>query len=191
MKNNHKDSGLESHNEDSSIHQSNHTPALLAEQVKLLYQQAPKALIVTLIIATALAFVFWNHVAKEWIAGWLMAVYLLTLARFLLVKSYFRKKPAAFESAVWGRRFFIGVLFSGVIWGMAGSIFFIGGSATHQLFLAYLLAGMIAGAMAALSSYRGAFLAFAIPVVIPFTYQVITHESDMHLAIAQIGRAHV
>lgn len=184
MKNDHWEPKSGNHNADSHFHQNNHSIALLAEQIKLLYQQAPKALAVTLVIAAALAFIFWNHVAKEWIIGWLTAIYLLTFARFLLIGYYFRTNPAASESAIWGRRFFVGIIFSGVFWGIAGSIFFIDGSATHQLFLAYLLAGMIAGAMATLSSYRGAFLAFSIPVVIPFTYQVITHESDAYLAIA-------
>lgn len=184
MKNNHWESKSENRNTDSHFFQNDHSAALLAEQIKLLYQQSPKALAVTLVIAAALAFIFWNHVAKEWIIGWLAAIYLLSLIRFLLIRSYFRTNPAASESAAWGHRFFAGVLLSGVGWGVAGSIFFIDGSATHQLFLAYLLAGMIAGAMATLSSYRGAFLAFSIPFVIPFSYQVITHESDTHLAIA-------
>ena len=63
---------------DSRFQQSNHTAELLAEQIKLLYQQAPKALIVSLIIAAALTFVFWNLVAKIWLVGWLAAIYLLT-----------------------------------------------------------------------------------------------------------------
>ncbi|MDP1934386.1 MAG: diguanylate cyclase, partial [Nitrosomonas sp.] len=168
----------------SRFQQSDHAAELLAEQIKLLYQQAPKALIVSLIIAAALTFVFWNLVAKIWLVSWLAAVYLLTFARFLLVKSYFRKKPAITESPVWGRRFLIGTLLSGVLWGIAGSILFVSGSAMHQLFLAYLLGGMVAGAMATLSSYKWAFSAFSIPVVLPFTYQVITHESDIHLILA-------
>ena len=184
MKNDHWEPRFGNHNANFHFHQNSHSTALLAEQIKLLYQQAPKALAVTLVIAAALAFIFWNHVAGEWIIGWLAAIYLLTFTRFLLIRSYFRKNPTASESAAWGRWFFISILFSGVFWGVAGSIFFIDGSATHQLFLAYLLAGIIAGAMATLSSYRGAFLAFSIPVVIPFTYQVITHGSDTHLAIA-------
>lgn len=147
MKNNHWESKSENRNTDSHFFQNDHSAALLAEQIKLLYQQAPKALAVTLVIAAALAFIFWNHVAKEWIIGWLAAIYLLSLIRFLLIRSYFRTNPAASESAAWGHRFFAGVLFSGVGWGVAGSIFFIDGSATHQLFLAYLLAGMIVPAL--------------------------------------------
>ncbi|MXS81734.1 EAL domain-containing protein [Nitrosomonas oligotropha] len=184
MKNDYRASELNHHTVDSSLQQSNHSTALLAEQVKLLYQQAPKALVVTLITSAALVFIFWNHVAKVWLLGWLVTIYLLTFVRFLLISSYFRKKPAIAESARWGWQFLIGTLFSGILWGSAGSIFFVDGSATHQLFLAYLLGGMVAGAMATLSSYRGAFMAFSIPVVIPFTYQVMTHDGDVQLAIA-------
>jgi PAS domain-containing protein len=184
MKNDYRASELNNRTVDSSLQQNSHSTALLAEQVKLLYQQAPKALVVTLITSAALTFIFWNHVAKAWLLGWLVTIYLLTFVRFLLVKSYFRKKPSTAESARWGRQFLIGTLFSGILWGSAGSIFFVNGSATHQLFIAYLLGGMVAGAMASLSSYRGAFLAFSIPVVIPFTYQVMTHDSDVQLAIA-------
>jgi len=184
MNNDYMESKFNQHTINSRFQQSDHAAELLAEQIKLLYQQAPKALIVSLIIAAALTFVFWNLVAKIWLVSWLAAVYLLTFARFLLVKSYFRKKPAITESPVWGRRFLIGTLLSGILWGIAGSILFVSGSAMHQLFLAYLLGGMVAGAMATLSSYKWAFSAFSIPVVLPFTYQVITHESDIHLILA-------
>lgn len=172
------------HNVNSRPPPPNHSGALLAEQIKLAYQQAPKALFVTLIVAAALPFIFWDMIEKSWLLGWLAAIYFLTFARFFLVKAYFRKNPSIAESVFWGRLFYIGALLSGLLWGSAGGLFFVTGSATHQLFLAYLLGGMIAGAMATLSSYKGAFLAFSIPVVLPFTYQVITHESDIQMIIA-------
>ncbi|MBY0499488.1 MAG: diguanylate cyclase, partial [Nitrosomonas sp.] len=162
----------------------NRSGALLAEQIKLAYQQAPKALFVTLIVATMLAYIFWGLVGKNWLLGWLAAIYALTFVRFLMVKAYFRKKPSAAESVIWGQQFYIGALLAGILWGSAGSIFFVADSAIHQLFLAYLLGGMVAGAMATLSSYKGVFLAFSIPVALPFTYQVITHESDIQMIIA-------
>ncbi|PTQ86681.1 EAL domain-containing protein [Nitrosomonas ureae] len=162
----------------------NRSGALLAEQIKLAYQQAPKALFVTLIVATMLAYIFWELVGKNWLLGWVAAIYALTFVRFLMVKAYFRKKPSAAESVIWGQQFYIGALLAGILWGSAGSIFFVADSAIHQLFLAYLLGGMVAGAMATLSSYKGVFLAFSIPVALPFTYQVIMHESDIQMIIA-------
>ena len=45
---------LDNYNEDSKFQQSTHSAAILAEQIKLLYQQATSALIGTLLIATVL-----------------------------------------------------------------------------------------------------------------------------------------
>lgn len=162
---------------------TNQSLALLTEQVKLLYQQTPKALIVTLIVATALVYVYWDYVVREWLVGWLAAIYLLTSVRFLLVRSYFRIKPLMTDSVRWGRWFMIGVALSGLLWGAAGGIFFVSDSETHQFFLAYLLGGMIAGAMATLSYYKGAFLIFSVPVVLPFSYQVLIHETETQMVI--------
>lgn len=163
---------------------SDHSTELLAEQIKLLYQQAPKALGVTLIIATLLTGIFWESIAHNGPMIWLAIIYLLTFARFLLVRSFFRQQPSSASSLLWGRYFLVSAALAGIAWGAAGSIFFINNSATHQLFLAYSLGGMVAGAMATLSSYRGAFLVFSVPVVLPFIYEVITHDSENKIAIA-------
>ncbi len=48
----------------------NHSGSLLAEQIKLAYQQAPKALFVTLVVAAALTLIFWDLIGKGWLLGW-------------------------------------------------------------------------------------------------------------------------
>jgi diguanylate cyclase (GGDEF)-like protein/PAS domain S-box-containing protein len=184
MKNDYKQSMSDNCNENAKFQQSDHSAALIAEQIKLLYRQANKGLLATLIISLALVFVFFNYIAKYWLIAWLAAIYLLTAIRFLLIRSYFRKNPSASESVIWGRLFVVGVFLSGVLWGTAGGIFFVASSVMHQLFLAYLLGGMLAGGMATLSSYRGAFLIFAVPTIIPFIYHIVTHNGDTNLTIA-------
>lgn len=161
-----------------------HATGLLAEQIKLLYQQASKAHLATLIISPAFVFISWKYFPSNWLLSWVVAIYLLALARQLLIHYYFQKKPSADESIVWGRSFVCAVLLSGLLWGIAGGIFFVEDSPIHQLFLAYILGGMVAGAMATLSSYRGAFFAFSVPATLPFIYQVISHEKSGYLLIA-------
>ena len=184
MKNDQNESPLDAYKEESGLHQSDHSAALLAEQIKLLYQQANKALLATLIISLVLVFVFYNHISKHWALGWLAAIYVLAVIRFFVIQSYFRNNPSTIESRIWGRFFIAGLLLSGILWGLAGGIFFVSSSTLHQLFLAYLLGGMIAGAMATLSSYRSAFLVFAIPTILPFTYLILNQNNDTSLPIA-------
>lgn len=58
MKNDQNELPLDAYKEESGLRQSDHSAALLAEQIKLLYQQASKALLATLIISLVLVFVF-------------------------------------------------------------------------------------------------------------------------------------
>jgi len=184
MKNEPKQSASHCHDNDLRFPLSDHAAEILAEQIKLLYQQSKTSFLATLFLSMVLVFVLWDYVSKNWLLGWLAAVYLLTFIRFLLVWSYFRRNPSVVESATWGRLFALGVFFSGVIWAIAGSIFFVDESTILQLFLAYLLGGLLAGAMSTLSSYKGAFLTFSIPITFSFAYQAITLGDDAYIAIA-------
>lgn len=170
-----------SHN--SRILASNHAEKILAEQVRLLFQQSKSAFIATLLVSVILVIIFWDYAPRNWLIGWLIAQYFLTFIRYLFVLSYFRKTPSTSESSAWGRIFLAGVFLSGIIWGIAGGIFFVDHSALHQLSLVFLLGGMVTGAVTTLSSYKGAFLIYVIPSISPYTYQVITHESEVHIAI--------
>lgn len=184
MKNKPKESAPHYHDNDSKFPLSDHTAEILAEQIKLLYQQNKSALLATLLIAMILVLILWNYISKNWLLGWLAATYLITFIRYLLVWSYFRRNPSVIESATWGRLFLLGVFFSGLLWSAAGAFFFVEDSVIHQLFIAYLLGGMVAGAMSTLSSYKGAFLTFSAPITFTFAYQAITHGNDTYAAIA-------
>ncbi len=184
MKNDPQESASYQSNSDSEFPASDHAAEIHSEQVKLLFQQTTSSLPATLIIAAVLASVLWDVVSESWLISWLAAVCMLTFVRYLLVLSYFRKNPSASESVIWGRLFVFGVFLAGLLWGTAGGIFFVSDSPAHLLFLAFLLGGMVGGAMSSLSSYKGAYLVFSLPTLAPYTYQVIVHGSENYSAIA-------
>jgi len=184
MKNDPKESKSHSTDIDSTFSVPDHAAEIHSGQVKLLFQQTTSSLPATLIIAVVLVSVLWDVVSESWLIGWLAAICLLTFVRYLLVVFYFRKKPSVAESVIWGRFFVFGVFLAGLLWGTAGNIFFVSDSPVHQLFLAFLLGGMVGGAMSTLSSYKGAYLFFSVPTLAPYTYQIIAHGSDNYGAIA-------
>jgi len=126
---------------------------ILAKQVQLLFQQTTPAFSATLFNALVLVLVLWGQTSEKLLIAWLIAVCLLTFIRFLFVKAYFRKEPSVATAEIWGKLFAAGVLLSGILWGMAGGLFFIEDDTIYQLFLALILAGMMAGAVSSLSSY--------------------------------------
>ncbi len=184
MKSDPKESTLHCPNIDSRLTVSDHAAGIHSGQVKLLYQQTASSLPATLIIAAVLVSVLWDVVSESWLIGWLAAICVLTFVRYLLVLFYFRKNPSVTESVVWGRFFVFGVFLAGLLWGTAGGVFFVSDSPVHQLFLAFLLGGMVGGGMSTLSSYKGAYLVFSVPTLTPYTYQIIVHGSDNYSAIA-------
>lgn len=158
------------------------TEAVVAGQVRLLYTQSSSAFTAVALIACVVAQVFWELAHPAVVGVWLAVALGLTLARTGLVRSYRRLSPDA-EAPVWARRFLWGIVLSGCVWGLAGVLFFIPDSAIHQIFLAFVLAGLAAGAMSTLSSYRGAYLAYLLPSLAPFTVQILRQGGQLHLAM--------
>jgi signal transduction histidine kinase len=162
-----------------------HAQEVRVAQIRLLYQHTPSALIATLINAAIMVFVLWEQLPAVWLIGWFVAIALVVLGRFGLLRVYFSARPlAGAESRRWEHHYLFGVALNGVLWGIAGFFFFIGHSSVHQLFLAFVLAGMTAGSVTTLSAVRGAYLAFLAPALLPYGIQLVSHGGEVHLAMA-------
>ena len=134
-----------------------HAREIEAEHVRLLYLQLPPALFATAVIAVLVVYVLWEQVSRPWLLSWFVALTLLTLGRLWLMQNYLASNPPAIEATRWGKHFVIGVGLSGLLWGVAGLFPFKQPSLVHEVFLGFVLAGLAAGAMSTLSSFRGAY----------------------------------
>ncbi|MDR4518011.1 MAG: EAL domain-containing protein [Nitrosomonas sp.] len=184
MKNNPGNPLASNHDNDSRLAVSDHAEKIRVEQIKLLFRLSKTAFLATPVLAVILVLVHWSQVSRQLLLVWLTTICLLTLARYFHVRVYLDQNTPDHKlvNAVHG--FLFGVFLAGVLWGLAGGMLFVNESPVHKLFMAYLLGGVVAGAMTTLSSYRGAFLIFSIPVMLPFTYQIIAHGGETDLAMA-------
>ncbi len=160
-----------------------HREAIRAEQVRLLYAQLPSALIGTTIVGALVLLVLWRHVPQAWLVGWGLALGITTALRVMLRRAYFRDAVADVDAPVWARRFLVGALVSGMVWGVAGVFPIRNGAQLEELFLLFVLAGLAAGGMSTLSSYRGAYAAFLLPAIVPFSVNLLTREGSIYLAM--------
>ncbi len=160
-----------------------HAQQISAEQIRLLYDQLSSALIATVVLGGLVGYVLWDQVPHLWLVTWLVALGATTAARVGLLRSYFRTNPSASEAPRWAHRFIIGTASAGVIWGLAGLFSFHDSSFLHEVFIAFVLAGLSAGGMTTLSSFRGAYLAFLVPAITPYAIRLTLEKSDMHLAM--------
>jgi diguanylate cyclase (GGDEF)-like protein/PAS domain S-box-containing protein len=165
---------------------SRHRQQIRAEQVRLLFEQLPSALIGTAIVGALVVYVLWKHVSPFWLLVWLLGMAVTTAVRVMLRRAYFRAKPSVAETGRWARRFIAGVLVSGVIWGLAGVFPVSRDAALEELFLLFVLAGLAAGGMSTLSSFRGAYAAFLIPAILPFAVKLMLRDGEMYMAMSSM-----
>jgi len=158
-----------------------------AERVKLLYTQAPIGFVVTVLNAGVVVFILWGSVARSLLIAWLVLIVTITLLRFALVQRYRCAAATADQVHSWRTLFILGAGAAGIAWGAVGLLLFFPELMAHQVFLAFVLGGMAAGAVGLLSSVRTAFLAFFIPTVLPVIVRFLVHGGTVPVAMGFLG----
>ncbi|MEE9596355.1 MAG: EAL domain-containing protein [Acidiferrobacterales bacterium] len=153
---------------------------VIVEQVGLLYSQATGGLIVTLLCSILVVAVLWDVVARELLLGWFSFIAFITLGRYLLVRKYRRATGVVEDIDRWRALFVLGAAAAGVAWGLAGTFFFSEDSVFHQVFLAFLLGGIVAGAAPYLASVISAYIAFSFPTLLPFAVLLIAKGGNVY-----------
>ena len=145
---------------------------VLYAQVQTLYRQSATTFIGTLLAAVVACLVLLPDANKSgsWLSAWLAAVVVLTATRHFFVRRFLRQTVAdvaTAERAALG--FALGSCLSGCLWGVLGMAAFDAHALVPTLFVAFLLGGMVSGALGSLSVYYPAFVAYSVPLVLPFS----------------------
>ena len=156
---------------------------LYAEQVKLLYAQASVSMIATLANSTILTFILWKVISHTILLAWFSCNLLITLIRYLLVYRYRCTSSKSLEIHRWGSWFTVGLACGGIVWGLAGIFLFPVDSIAHQVFLAFVLGGMVAGAVGSYSVIMRVFLIYMLPISIPINVRFFAQGGDIHAAM--------
>ena len=75
------------------------------------------------------------------------------------------------------------MVLSGICWGSAGIFLFPLNSIGHQVFIAFVLGGMVAGAVGVFSVTMRDYTAYSLPTLIPITMQFFLQGTDIHIAM--------
>lgn len=159
-------------------------PSILVPQIAQSFRQLPISLIVNLANGFILAAVLWNAVPTPVLLGWSGLLVAVTGARFLTLRAFGNAAPRSeSDLAVWTKYFVAGACAAGVVWGLSGILLFHPSSFPHQVVLAFVLGGMVAGAVPLLSSVNHAYWCFAIPVVAPIGIRMMWVGDRIHLVM--------
>ena len=109
---------------DPPPHPSDRKVFIEAEQIRLLYEQAPTSFFVTLLNAGLLTIVLRKVVPAHQRFVWLGVMLVITLARITLVYAYRRSAPSVEQAQRWRTWFIMGAGCAGLAWGSAGILLF-------------------------------------------------------------------
>jgi signal transduction histidine kinase/CheY-like chemotaxis protein len=153
------------------------SPAVAARvfdaQVRLLYRLAPPSLVFSIVATALVCWLLDGEVARRSLIAWFALMFLLNGARLAIVRSFKRTPAAERQADRWARRFWVGSILNGTLWGACGTLLMPDGT-DSQFALAAIL-GVIPGiAFSSLAAIRAVFLAFALPFVLPVAIALLS-----------------
>jgi PAS domain S-box-containing protein len=157
--------------------------SLLADKVKKLYDHAGLGLIATIVNSCILVLALWGQIKPVQLLSWLFAVTIVCLLRLILSVSYERNSQSSRNITLWKNLFFLSLFLTGILWGAPGVFLFPTASIEHQVFIAFVTGGMIAGSVGSYTSILTGFYLFSVPAILPVTIRFFLLGSDIQLAM--------
>ncbi len=140
---------------------------LFADQVEYVYSNQYAAYLATLINGAILTYILRNVVPVKTLLSWFIVLCTITLIRYIIFISYKKSTQQQINTNRYAILLILGMFFSGLVWGSTGIVLFAEHSASHQIFVAFVIGGMVAGASVTSSGLQYAFVAFSIPALLP------------------------
>ena len=155
----------------------------LPDKTKQIYSYLPAVFFASVANAVILAYILWDEVPQLRLFAWLACVLTVTALRQLSLLAYKKSGDKAPPSRRWINLYLAGLFFSGLLWGSAGILIFPEHSVGHQIFLAFVLGGMVAGSIASASILRFGFHLFSIPALLPIIVRFLFLPGDIHFTM--------
>jgi PAS domain S-box-containing protein len=138
----------------------------------------------TLINSLILSLILWNVAPRMHVVIWFIVLVLISLVRLFLQKSYSKVTPTLENAKKWENMFILTLAFSGIVWGSAAIFLFPSSSIGHQVFIAFVLGGMVAGSVGVFSIVVKAFFAYSIPALLPMVIVFFNLKDEIHIAMS-------
>jgi len=157
---------------------------ILAERVKQLFAQLPLAVCAILVLSAVTTFEMYQPRLQELVLFWWIVVAVVSAAHIGLFIAYRQSSNSELTPQAWHRRMGIAALAGGTTWGFAAAVFFPAHTEEQQVFLAFMLAGVMAGGVPIYAASWRVYALHAAGVVVPFTYVLAAFGKTSFTALA-------
>ncbi|HUF79642.1 MAG TPA: hypothetical protein VMN03_00790, partial [Burkholderiales bacterium] len=153
------------------------SPDILRERCDYAYRRLLPAAGGTLALSLILSAFLWRTRPLDQVLFWQGLIVVLAAALAALGWAYRRSKDAGEHPQLWVRRLAIGAAALGAGWGYAAAVFFPGGQ-NEQVFIAFIVALVSAGALPIFSTLWWVYALYAAAVMLPFNVVLFAHGTE-------------
>jgi two-component system, cell cycle sensor histidine kinase and response regulator CckA len=180
-----QESGME--NGSDICHSATFSHQLFADQVRKQYEHTLFGTAATLINSAILVLILRSHVAAATLAAWMACAVLVSACRLSLLWFYRRSGTQCSEPEKWNAWFIATLFLAGIFWGSAAVFLFPEDSIGHQVLIALVTGGMVAGAVSAFTAVITSFFLFSIPALLPICIRFYLAGSDIQMAMGAMA----
>lgn len=172
--------------ENQSKDEKIHHLAIIAEQTSQIYAAVNNAIIATIINSIILIVVLWPVIQHEILLLWLISILLVSFARGILAYRFKTATPSPDNMHLWTQRFLLGSIIASIIWGASSIWLFPSDDLARQVFLAFVVGGMAAGAITSLSYIKFAIYSYLGLTLIPLLIRFFYSETELSVAMGSM-----
>ncbi len=156
---------------------------LFRELVEQIFSQLPAALYSLICLSALQVLVLW-HLFPRWILlSWLSMIWAITLARFILYYCYGKYSGHRLTLNRWLTLFSFGVVLTGIAWGLTPILFYSDTSPQTNVFIAFVVGGLVAGAAGSLAGLKVTMRIFTLLLCAPLITIFIATRDSLHVVM--------
>ena len=124
------------------------TDKVLAEQLRLLYHNAPTPVMVSVFVSAVICWALWDISDRTILTGWFVAIFITASVRIFLTLAFEHSSNARQRIGLWHTLFLVGTYISALLWGLSAFLIFPYDSPIHQSLFTIVISGLSAAAVA-------------------------------------------
>lgn len=152
-----------------------------AAETRLLYENATTGIAATVLIASLLAYAQWDETRRFSVSAWMFYVILVSAARFVIVRRYWRASPSDTENGRWKTMFVVGTAMAAAGWGVGAFVLYPGAGPLNETLVVFAVGGVMLGSASLLAARPEAFLTFLLPTGLLTAVRLILEGDPDHL----------
>ncbi len=156
------------------------------EQLRFVLDMLPSAILGSLINSLILAYIGLSLLHESWLYLWLLAMMGISLFRLIESRHLKHHLQSATLAVLQQRRnrFIISSLAAGALWGVTPIALFPSANPEYQVFIAFILAGISAGAISTLSPLQNLIQRYLPLLLLPLAVMLLHRGDEIALSMA-------